>query len=134
VLPALVEAIHRGAMDAAGGALGPWGGPIRVVLVVAAGVGLWFAARVLGPRLFPPRCPECRTPLRRNEETIYEGEERPTIVLPPMFETGKRSRWPGAHGDSPEEMRANVSAMMEWDRTLERLRNEYETDGEKETD
>jgi len=49
------------------------------------------------------------------------------------FETGKRSRWPGAHGDSPEEMRANVSAMMEWDRTLERLRNEYETDGARPT-
>jgi len=121
------------------------------------GAAAW--TRTLLARLLPPRCPRCWTVLERSQETLCPGEERETIVLPPIvlkrqtcpscgyerqtveadagltpFETGKRSRWAEASGSSPEEMKANVAAVMEWDRTLERLRNEYETDGENEMD
>jgi len=46
------------------------------------GAAAW--TRTLLARLLPPRCPRCWTVLERSQETLCPGEERETIVLPPI--------------------------------------------------
>lgn len=129
---------------------------LRFLSALLVGVAVFFVLFGLLPRVFPRRCPRCRTPVVKTVERVYEGEHRPVIVLPPIdlirwtcpscgnetrevkpdvntppwFAAGKKSRWFGArHGDTPEEMTAAIGSVMEWDRILSRLKNEYETPG-----
>lgn len=123
---------------------------LLVTFVIAGAVG-WALFTAL-PRLLPRRCRQCRTALVRTVERVYEGEQRPEIILPPidlvrwtcpacgyevckveadrgptLFETGEKSRWPGGlGGDPPQTIKASIGAVMEWDRLLQRLKDQHE--------
>jgi hypothetical protein len=124
---------------------------LRVLAAGIAGLAIYLALRALGRRVFPPRCPTCRSSLGRNVTRVYEGEERDQIVLPAIdlvrqscpvcgyearrlrpdtgptfFERGRKAKWPFGWSDSPQVARDNVRAVAEWNAIYAELAVKYE--------
>jgi len=123
---------------------------VRVVAITAVVLGLYYVLAKWGEKWLPRRCPKCRAPLETLTTCVYEGENRPQIVLPSVslvrtvcplceyearklvpntgptfFERGAGARWPFAVTDSPGIARANVRAVIEWDQMLAGLEREH---------
>ncbi|RJQ11588.1 MAG: hypothetical protein C4551_00900 [Bacillota bacterium] len=129
-----------------------WGGIVlRAVTYLVVVTALVLAVWSVLPRLFPPRCPKCRGLLDKENKRVYEGEKRDQIILPPIdlitsrcpscghetrslvadtgptfFERGQKTRWPFGWSNSPEAARETARAVLEWDRTMERLKREFD--------
>jgi hypothetical protein len=129
---------------------------VRIVAITAVVLGLSYVLSKWGKKWFPPKCPKGRAPLETLTTCVYEGENRPQIVLPSVslvrkvcsrceyeerklvpntgptfFERGTKARWPFGLADSPEIARANVRAVIEWDQMLVGLEKEHDAKAAK---
>lgn len=128
-------------------------------LAIGAGIiiALFVVFLVVGPWLFPPRCPECHARLRSETTRVYEGETRDDIILPrvdlirrtcPRCGFEKRlldvdttraffDRGPGTDRPYPfnqtKNARGVVRAVLEWDQIFDGLLERYKAEplGEK---
>lgn len=129
-----------------------WPGIILwLALFIGFVIGTIYLLGFLGPRLFRPRCPKCRTPFDVVVRCVYEGETRPEIVLPKVnlitrtcpscgheerfvdpdasatfFERGPKTKWPDMWPNRPEDVRPVVRAVLEWDKMYVGLMKEYD--------
>lgn len=124
---------------------------VRALVTVAIVAAVVLVLFVVLPRVFPRRCPKCFAVLGREIGSLRPEEPRDNIILPAinlvretcqrcgfetrrvvadtgptLFERGFKIKERTFRIEDPKIARANVRAVVEWDKILEDLRAKHE--------